>query len=390
MKTTTMKTMAKPYPKVAIVHAFLKSDCKGGGERLVFDMRNHYNADLFIGAVGLDTWGKQNATKDSFVAEIWKPGFTLELLSNDSTIPVWRKIKRQLVFALSPKIKQLSNYDIVIFSGNIGLVVGRIKNSTKKVLYCHTPPRPFTDQEEVSLQKRNKWIRPILQQFGRFVRHQYRKDTEKMDIVITNSKNTRQRLLTHIGIDSHVVYPAVNTQRFPYISTGDYFLSYTRLEEIKRIPLILEAFAQMPDKKLVIASNGPLKDWIKNQITTRNLTNITFAGMVSDEELTQLVGGCLAGIMIPVNEDAGITQCELMAAGKPVIGVMEGGLIETIIDGKTGIMIPANPTTDDLQLAVETMTPERAKQMKDDCISHAQKFDSSVFFAEMDKLLEIS
>jgi glycosyltransferase involved in cell wall biosynthesis len=384
MTTTSTHTS----PRVAIVHAFLKSDCKGGGERLIFDMRNHYNADLFIGAIGLDTWGKHNAEKDSFVAEVWKPGFHLELLSQDSPIPIWQKIQRQLIFVFHPAIKKLNDYDIVIFSGNIGLAVGRITNpTTKKVLYCHTPPRPFTDQEESRLAQRPWILRSFFRQFGRFVRHQYRSDTHKMDLVITNSENIRQRLLKYIGIDSHVVYPAVNTKRFQYISTGDYFLSYTRLEEIKRIPLILEAFAQMPDKKLIIASNGPLKPWIIEQIATRKLTNITFAGMVSDQELAQLVGNCLAGIMIPVNEDAGITQCELMAAGKPVICVKEGGLLETVIDGVTGIMIPANPTIHNLQAAVQTMTPALALSMKEASQKHAQSFDSQIFFDKMDALL---
>jgi hypothetical protein len=57
MTTTSTHTS----PRVAIVHAFLKSDCKGGGERLIFDMRNHYNADLFIGAIGVSTMQKKTA-----------------------------------------------------------------------------------------------------------------------------------------------------------------------------------------------------------------------------------------------------------------------------------------------------------------------------------------
>ena len=48
-----------------------------------------------------------------------------------------------------------------------------------------------------------------------------------------------------------------------------------------------------------------------------------------------------------------------MAAGKPVIGVAEGGLLETILDGETGILVRANPGPQHVAEAVRAMTPER-------------------------------
>jgi glycosyltransferase involved in cell wall biosynthesis len=374
--------------KIAVFHAFLKSDCKGGGERLVFDIRNYYNADLYVGAIGLDTWGRQNAEKDSFVKEIWKPGVNLYYLHEDSNLPVWRKIKRQLYFLSSPMVKKLNDYDVVIFSGNIAFAMDRITNpNVKKVMYCHTPPRPFTDQLETRLAAVNPIFRPFMKWFAGWVVSQYFKDCQKMDLVITNSQNTRNRLLKHVGVDSTVIFPAINTNKFKYIAQGDYYLSYTRLEPLKRTQLIFEAFAQMPDKKLIIASGGPLAGWIKEQIKIRNIQNISYVGMVTDEKLADLVGNCIAGIMIPVNEDAGITQCEIMAAGKPVIGVNEGGLKETVVDGVTGVLIPENPSLEDFKKAVREMTPEVALRMKEDSIAQAKKFDSEVFFEKLNKEL---
>lgn len=380
---------SKPKPlKVAVVHAFLKSDCKGGGERLVFDICNYYNAHLYVGAIGLDTWGKQNTGLDSFVKEAWRPEFKLKYLHEDSNLPIWKKIKRQLFFLFSPKIKELNNYDVVIFSGNIGLAVGRVTNpKTKKILYCHTPPRPFTDQLQSILDSKSKWLKPIYSLFAKWVIWQYKKDTQKMDLVITNSKNTHHRLLKYVGLDSKIIFPAVNTNRFKFLGQKDYYLSYARIEPLKRVPLILEAFAKMPDKKLVIASGGPLADWVKDQIKTRNLINIRYEGLVSDERLSELVGNCIAGIMLPVNEDAGITQCEIMAAGKPVIGVNEGGLKETVVDGESGILVKENPEIDDVIEAVKKMTPKLALSFKEGAIKQAKKFDSSVFFKKMDQAI---
>ncbi len=48
------------------------------------------------------------------------------------------------------------------------------------------------------------------------------------------------------------------------------------------------------------------------------------------------VGGARAVIYLPVDEDFGMSPVEAMAAGKPVIGVAEGGLLETVLPGETG------------------------------------------------------
>jgi glycosyltransferase involved in cell wall biosynthesis len=280
---------------------------------------------------------------------------------------------------------------VVIFSGNIGNVSWRL-NRPKKIIYCHTTPRPFTDQLDFTLSKFPSFLHFFVRFFARIVVGRYIADCRDVDLVISNSQNIQNRLKEFTGIDSKVIYPAVDTSKFQYMETGDYFLSYARLEEIKRIKLIVETFANMPTQKLVICSSGPLKNWLVSEIKTRNLSNITYEGLVSDEKLEELVGNCRAGIYIPINEDAGITQIELMAAGKPVIGVDEGALPSTVLDNKTGIIIKANPTMEDLQNAITKLDYKTALSMKDECQKWSKNFDSIVFFEKMNgeikKLLE--
>lgn len=371
-------------PKIGILHAFFKSDCKGGGEKLIFGIRDHYNAELYAGAIDLENWNPEFRKNDSFVQALWDPKYKFEYLHQESPIPIWRKIKRQLGFLLSPKIKDLDQNDVVIFSGNIALAQGRIKHA-KKILYCHTTPRPFTDQLETLLKSKPSIFGPIIKMFAKWVVSQYRKDCLKMDIVIANSKNIQNRLKAYIDIDSKVIYPACDTNRFQWLGQQDYFVSYARLEEIKRIKLIVNTFADLPDEKLIICSAGPLKAWIESEIKSRNLKNIVFEGLVSDERLAELVGNCKAGIYIPVNEDAGITQIEIMAAGKPVIGVNEGALPDTVLDQKTGIIISENPSQQDLTAAINELTLKKSLSMKENCINQAKKYDQSVFFEKMDE-----
>ena len=377
---------SKKALKYAVIHAFFVA--KGGGEKLILQIRDYYNADLFTGALDTKIWDKNNLEKDSFSKQLFTSKGKFVNLHENSNIPIWRKIQRQAAFLLSPRINQLKNYDVVIFSGNIGIVPYRLRNSSvKMVAYCHTPPRPFTDQLASNLLNYPKWFRPVAKLFARLVIWQYRQDMMKMDLIISNSKNIQKRLKDYVGLDSKIIFPAVETHRFKYLGQKDYYISYSRLEPLKRTELIIEAFAKMPDKKLIICSTGPLKNWVENTIKERNLTNITFEGLVTDERLNYLVGNCIAGITIPIDEDAGITQCEIMSAGKPVIGVAEGALKDTVIDGKTGVLIPSNPTLEDLMKAVQEMTPEKALSMKEASRQQSLQFSSTIFFEKMDSMI---
>lgn len=381
----------RPDFKIALFHAFFFH--KGGGEKLIFELRNHLSAHLFASSIYFDNYGKEK--EDSFSKDLFDRNYKLTYLHSESGNKLIRPLKRLYYFLFSSRIKELLYYDAVIFSGNVMFIQRRLKrlilssgSKTKLIMYCHTPPRKLTDRFDDFIIARPALLRFLFKAAGIFILNQYIKDLKQMDLVFTNSSNTRKRLLDYTGIDSVIAYPPVNTSRFSYSPPGDYFLSYARLDGDKRIPLIIDAFAKMPDRKLVICSTGPLKDWLVKELDKRNPGNIKYEGLVTDERLRELVSGCIAGIYIPVNEDFGMTQIELMSAGKPVIGVKEGGLLETIADGRTGILIKSNPSADDLIDAVMKMTPELAEEMKQACEKNAKQYDSKHFFDKIDSELK--
>ena len=376
--------------RIAIFHAFFSG--KGGAERFVFNLRNHYSAGLFTGAINFKYFNP--GSKDTFSQELFDPKYELINLHKDINTPVLRLLKRYFFFAFSFKIKKLLEYDVIIFSGNVMFVPRRIKKLRTKfsvafkprlIMYCHTTPRKFTDQFDGFINSAPKGLKIFYKIFGKIYLKEYIKDMKQMDIIITNSENTRKRIRKYTGLESKVLFSPVDTNAYKFISRRDYFLSYARLEELKRVPLILEAFSRMKNKKLIICSTGPLHNWVEEQIKTRNLKNILFEGFVTDERLTYLIGNCYAGIYIPVDEDFGMTQIELMSAGKPVIGVKEGGLLETVKDGETGLMLPSDSTVDDLIAAVENMTVEKVIFMKGKCIEQAQKFSAIAFYEKLEK-----
>ena len=85
-----------------------------------------------------------------------------------------------------------------------------------------------------------------------------------MDLILTNSINTQTRIKKYLGIDAEVLYPPVDRELFQFISQEDYYLSFARLADAKRVDMIVSAFMQMPEKKLIViyGENDPQKNHI--------------------------------------------------------------------------------------------------------------------------------
>jgi len=376
-------------PKIALYYPFLRDGVRGGAEKLFLDLKEYLGADFWVGGMDLDSWGKDKVATDSFVNRLWSTPGEVHYIHRESKIPIYRLLKRHLNSLFNPKLKNLNNYDIVIYSfGNLFFVPQRLSKKVIQIGYCHTPPRILTDKLYKIDSKYHTIIVTIIKSLAKLMLNIWSAGFAKMTYKISNSKNIQNRTFKYTGIKcDETIFVPVDINKYKFLGQKDYYLSYARLEVDKRLPLIFEAFKQMPDKKLVIASGGPLKSVIENDIQQNNIQNITVKGFVTDKELQDLVGNCISGIYIPENEDAGITQCEIMSAGKPVIGVAEGGLLETVIDGQTGILIPANPNVDDLIKAVKEITPEKALSYKEAASKQAKKFDNKIFFEKIDRVI---
>ena len=107
-------------------------------------------------------------------------------------------------------------------------------------------------------------MRPAFQILSYFFKKMYERDIKKMDIILTNSKNTQARIKKFLGLDSQILYPPVDLQEFNYKSQEDYYLSFARLSDAKRVDRIIEAFKNLPEKKLVViyGENDPQRQKI--------------------------------------------------------------------------------------------------------------------------------
>lgn len=278
-----------------------------------------------------------------------------------------------------------SAYDLVICSGTWAIAAS---NNHPSVWYCHTPARwlyhPHDSQEAVRAAIQNPLYRMLITSFIKpfsiYWKQKDQKYVRQFDKIFCNSLNVRDRVKAYYGEEAHqkssVIYPPISTERFRWLGQKNFYLSTARLDSLKRVDRIVNAFKKIPDKNLVVISGGP--DLDKLRISAAGFQNITVLGWVSESRLQNLIGSCIATIYIPVDEDFGMSPVESMAAGKPCIGVREGGLKETIIQGVTGYLCE-NASEEEIIAAITAMTPERALEMREPCISWSRKFSEQKF-----------
>ncbi|WP_375574455.1 glycosyltransferase [Paracidovorax oryzae] len=358
--------------KGVVLYDFLHA--KGGAERLTLDLvRGLEGAELCFG------YRQPEVFPASELADI-----ACHDLDATTPVPGWRTLKVLRAFS-GPQAQFLDQYDWAIFSGVLAPVAVRHRRGRRNLYYCHTPPRFVYDLRAYYQQKFAPPLRPALAVLAAYLKRRYESSVAEMDMVIANSENVRGRLLQYLGVDATVVHPPIDVERFRWRDRGNYFLSLARLEDFKRVDRIVDAFLRMPSQQLVVVSGGSQFEALRAKAT--QAPNIRFTSWLGDDALAEMMGGARASIYIPRDEDFGMSPVESMAAGKPVIGVAEGGLLETIVHGETGWLLPAEPSVEQIVEAVSALSGDAAEAMRPACESRAREFSKDRFLRRMRELV---
>jgi len=311
--------------RIAVVHEWLVD--YSGSERVVEQILNLFpQADLFAQVDFLSPNQRgfiQNKTvRTSFIQKL----------------PFAKKKYRSYLLLMPLAVEQfdLSAYDLIISSSHAvskGVLTGP---DQVHICYCYSPMRYAWDLSHQYLRESGLsvglkgWLAKIL--LHRLRLWDYR-TANGVDAFVAISGYIARRIEKIYGRPSTIIFPPVSVDDFALShEKEDFYFTASRMVPYKRIELIVEAFARMPEKKLVVIGSGPLFGQIKSKATP----NVTLLGYQPFTVLRDHLQRARA-FVFAAEEDFGILPVEAQACGTPVIAFGRGGARETVIEGQTGI-----------------------------------------------------
>ena len=281
----------------------------------------------------------------------------------------------------------LRGYDVVISSSHCVAKGVLTKADQLHICYCHSPIRYCWDMyneylEESHLDKGFKsWL-------VRLMLHPIRKFDaiagSRVDYYISNSDYVGQRIRKTYRRKATTIHPNIDISNFELCNDKqEYYLASSRLVAYKKIDTIIEAFNQMPDKKLVVIGGGP------NLEAYRKLANanVTVMGYQPFDVLKDKMQHAKAFIFA-ADEDFGMIPIEAQSCGTPVIAYGHGGSLETVNGGKTGLFFNEQ-TPDAIVEAVNKFEAMGSQPFAPaDCRQWAEGFSEERFKREIKEFVE--
>ena len=272
----------------------------------------------------------------------------------------------------------LSGYDLII-SSESGPAKGIIPPpGALHICYCHSPMRYAWDMYHSYKGSAGFFKRIFMPPLMHYIRRWDQLAAAQTDHFIANSHFVASRIQRYYRRSADVIYPPVAVDDFSISDTpGDFYLLLGQLVQYKRADLAVKAFTES-GRKLVVVGEGEQAE------TLRRIAgpNITFKGRASFAELKMLMSTCRA-LIFPGIEDFGIVPLEAMASGRPVIAYGEGGALETVVSGETGLFF--NAQTVEALNATLVEFEEKALLFDPKAIrSYARKFNQARFKNELE------
>jgi glycosyltransferase involved in cell wall biosynthesis len=218
-------------------------------------------------------------------------------------------------------------------------------------------------------------LRPWLQRWDRT-------SSAGIDRIIANSRNVAEKISRFWGLESEVIHPPVELERFTGTpleggGRGGYFLWLGALAPYKRLDLALAAFREV-GAPLWVAGSGQEK-------VADLPPNVKLLGQVADGDVPELLRGARA-LVFPGEEDFGITPLEAQACGRPVIAYARGGVLETT-DERTALYF-REQTPSALAAALRSFDAFEARFDPAAARRNAQRFSRAAFQAAFRRVVD--
>ncbi|WP_461207112.1 glycosyltransferase [Clostridium sp. DL1XJH146] len=356
--------------KIALVHDWLPY--MGGAERVLINFKEIYpEAPLYTSIYNSDRLDEKLKNIDVRTSFLQKKKKAIT--------------HHQKYFPFMPMAFEsfnLNEYELILSSSTC-CAKGVITNpNTMHICYCNSPMRYGWEfyYEYASREKMNPFKKIFLKYFMNYMRIWDNVSSDRVDFFIANSENVAKRIWKHYRRESVVIHPPVNINFFKTSETvEDYFLIVSRLVSYKRIDIAVEAFNEL-GLPLIIIGDGPEK----KKLEMLSKDNIKFLGRKSDKVIRDYYCKCQAFIF-PGEEDFGITPLEAQASGRPVIAYGKGGVLETVINNRTGVFF-YEQTPVSLIAAIGSF--KNLNFVSSDIRKHVEKFSEENFRKKIEGYIE--
>jgi glycosyltransferase involved in cell wall biosynthesis len=251
----------------------------------------------------------------------------------------------------------------------------------RHICYCLTPTRFTYDFDSYRQRERIPAATiGVLNALNAALRRWETRAAQRVDTFIAISRDVQARIKALYGRESTVIFPPVSIpdEPAPDGQHDGFFLIASRLLPYKRVDLAIEACARV-GAQLIIAGDGRDRPRLEALAQRQRGANIKLIGRVDDAALNDLFKRCKAFIF-PGFEDFGIAPVRAMAYGKPVVAYARGGALDTVVDGKTGVLF-GQQSVEALVSALEKLSVVvfSAAEIRE----HARSFSTERFVAEL-------
>lgn len=365
--------------KIAIVYDWV--DKWGGAERVLLTLAQMYpSADFYTSYYDVQKapWAKGMHFRTTFISKL------PELVRTNRTLSV-------PLYPFAFESLNVSSYDIVISVTSSFAKSIVTRPDTLHVSYMLSPTRFLWDQPEAYKTPLERFTRPTF--YIKYLKNWDHIAAQRPDKIIGISNIVSANIKKYYHRDSEVIYPPFDMNYWKEFKTStpsalrsraEYYLVVSRLEQYKRIDLVIKTFNTLKKNLIVIGSGTQLQ-----KLTSLAGKNITFVQKVTDEELAEYYTHAKALIM-PQKEEFGYTAIEAQFFGCPVISYSNSGVVETIIPNITGILF-LEQTETSLTEALEkfeSMYYTLASSTKLEGSKQAMKFSKDKFIKKFTQYIE--
>jgi glycosyltransferase involved in cell wall biosynthesis len=310
------------FPHVAIAHEWLT--IPGGSEKVVLELLELFGgAELFTSVYDPGPWPPRITAR---------PVHTSFL----NRLPGARRLYPRLLPLMDAAFRRfdLSGFDLVVSSNHACAKNVVTPAQALHVCYCHTPMRYAWEPDFLQEEAIGPLARRLLPPLVRRLQRQDFAAAQGPDLFVANSRHVAARIAKYYRRDALVVHPPVDVA--PLLaqprSAQDYYLVLGRVVPYKRAEVAVAACERL-GRRVKVAGAGRAIDAVRAVAGPHT----ELLGYVDDAVVPDLLAGARA-LLFPGEEDFGIVPVEAQAAGVPVIAYGVGGVRDSVIDGRTGIL----------------------------------------------------